>query len=356
MKYRRLGRSGLFVSTLTLGTMTFGGKGFFAAAGTTGVQEATRQVDIALDHGVNLLDTSNVYSNGASEEMLGEVLAGRRDRTLIATKVRMAVGSGPNDAGLSRHHIIAECEASPRRQRTDHIDLYQVHEWDGLTPLEETLAALDTLVRSGKVRYVGCSNYAGRHLMKALSVSERNGYQRFISQQIHYTLQAREAEYELVPIALEEEVGILVWSPLAGGLLSGRYRRNQANPSDGRMLAGWDEPPVRDENALYDIVDVLVKIGEEHGVSAAQVALAWSLTRSGVASLVIGARKDEQLIDNLAAAELALTPEQIGRLNVVSNPPLIYPYWHHLKSASDRLGPADLALLGGALTASRRLA
>lgn len=347
MQYRRLGHSGLYVSTVTLGTMTFGGKGFFAAAGTTDVQEATRQVDIALDHSVNLLDTSNMYSDGASETMLGEVLQGRRDRLLIATKVRMAVGPGPNDAGLSRHHLIAQCEASLRRLRTDHIDLYQMHEWDGLTPVEETLEALDTLVRSGKVRYIGCSNYAGRHLMKSLAVSEQRGYQRFISQQIHYTLQAREAEYELLPIALDEEVGILVWSPLAGGLLSGAYRRNQEGPKDGRLLAGWDEPPVRDENALYDIVDALVEIGEEHGVSAARVSLAWLLTRPGVASLVIGARNEEQLLDNLAAAELELTPEQITRLNAISNPPLIYPYWHHLKSASDRLGPADLVLLGG---------
>src|SRR4051794_5263351 len=196
MQYRRLGRSGLYVSALTLGTMTFGGKGFLAAAGTTTVQEAARQVDLALDRGVNLIDTSNMYSAGAAEEMLGEVLEGRRDRTLIATKVRMAMGSGPNDAGLSRHHLIAQCEASLRRLRTDHIDLYQMHEWDGLTPLEETLEALDTLVRCGKVRYIGCSNYAGRHLMKALAVSERHDYQRFISQQIYYSLQAREAEYE----------------------------------------------------------------------------------------------------------------------------------------------------------------
>ncbi|WP_275559234.1 aldo/keto reductase [Streptomyces sp. 5-6(2022)] len=347
MQYRRLGRSGLYVSTLTLGTMTFGGKGFYAAAGTTDVEAAKRQVDIALDHGVNLLDTSNAYSDGAAEEMLGEVLEGRRDRTLIATKARLPVGPGPNDTGASRHHLIAQCEASLRRLRTDHIDLYQMHEWDGLTPLEETLEALDTLVRSGKVRYIGCSNYAGRHLMKALAVSEKHGFQRFISQQIYYSLQAREAEYELVPIALDEEVGILVWSPLAGGLLSGAYRRNQEGPEDGRLLAGWDEPPVRDEDALYDIIDMLVEIGEEHGVSAARVSLAWLMNRPGVASLVVGARKDEQLLDNLAAADLELTAEQTARLDALSDPPLIYPYWHHLKSGSDRLGTADLSLLGG---------
>src|ERR1700744_3048387 len=224
MEYRQLGRSGLRVSTLTLGTMTFGGRGQFAAVGSTDVEGARRQIDLCLDRGVNLIDTANVYSSGLAEEILGEALEGRRERAMLATKVRMSMGDGPNDAGLSRHHIIAECEASLRRLRADHIDLYQVHEWDGQTPLQETLEALDTLVRSGKVRYVGCSNYAGWQLMKALATSERHDYQRFISQQIHYTLQGREAEYELVPIALEEGVDLLVWSPLAGGLLSGKYR------------------------------------------------------------------------------------------------------------------------------------
>src|SRR5919198_2561914 len=236
MRYRQLGTSGLRVSVLTMGTMTFGGRQAFASVGSTGVEEAGRQVDRCLEAGVNLFDTANVYSGGLSEEILGQILKGRRDEVLVATKARMPMGDGPNDAGLSRHHLVAECEASLRRLGTDHIDLYQVHEWDGQTPLEETLHALDTLVRDGKVRYVGASNYAGWQLMKALATSELRGYQRFVSQQIYYSLQARDAEYELVPVALDQGLGILVWSPLAGGLLSGKYRRDQADPDTGRHL------------------------------------------------------------------------------------------------------------------------
>src|SRR5919197_3116996 len=211
MEYRQLGRSGLRVSALTLGTMTFGGKGSFAAVGSTDLEAATRQIDMCLDAGVNLIDTADVYSAGLSEEILGEALEGRRDRVLLATKARMPMGGGPNDAGLSRHHLIASCEASLRRLNVDHIDLYQVHEWDGRTPLEETLHALDTLVRDGKLRYVGASNYSGWQLMKALAVADAHGYQRFVSQQIHYTLQARDAEYELVPLTVDQGLGILVW-------------------------------------------------------------------------------------------------------------------------------------------------
>jgi aryl-alcohol dehydrogenase-like predicted oxidoreductase len=346
MQYRTLGRSGLKVSVLTLGTMTFGGEGVFADVGSTDVEAASRQIDLCLDHGVNLIDTADGYSAGAAEEILGAALKGRRDDVLVATKVRMPMGSGPNDAGLSRHHIINACEASLRRLQTDHIDLYQVHEWDGQTPLEETMEALDNLVRAGKVRYVGCSNYTGRQLMKALAVAERLGYQRFVSQQIHYTLQAREAEYELVPIALDEQVGILAWSPLAGGLLSGKYRRGHTAPPGSRQLSDWDEPPVRDEDLLYRIIDALVDVAATHGgVSAAQVALAWLLRRPGVTSLVIGARNDQQLQDNLAAAELDLSEAEIARLDDLSQPPLIYPHWHQAKSAADRLGLSDLPLL-----------
>src|SRR5215218_7910008 len=243
MQYRQLGASGLRVSVLTMGTMTFGGTGGFASVGSTGVEEAGRQVDQCLDAGINLIDTANVYSGGLSEEILGKVLEGRRDQVLVATKARMPMGEGPNDAGLSRHHLVRECEASLRRLGTDRIDLYQVHEWDGQTPLDETLAALDDLVRAGKVRYVGCSNYAGWQLMKALGIAERRGLSRFVSQQIHYTLQAREAEYESVPIAVDQGLGLLVWSPLAGGLLSGKYRRDQPGPEESRLLSGWDEPP-----------------------------------------------------------------------------------------------------------------
>src|SRR5262249_52374666 len=239
MDYRLLGRSGLKVSALTLGTMTMGGKGDFAKVGSAGLAEARLQIDLCIHDGVNLIDTADVYSSGASEEIIGEVLGGKRKGgVLIATKARFATGDGPNDGGLSRYHLIRACEASLKRLRTDVIDLYQVHQWDGETPLEETLEALDSLVRRGLVRYIGCSNYSGWHLMEALGVSEREHRQRFVSQQIHYTLEAREAEYELVPISLDQCLGILVWSPLAGGLLSGKHRRNQATPEGTRQLAG----------------------------------------------------------------------------------------------------------------------
>jgi aryl-alcohol dehydrogenase-like predicted oxidoreductase len=345
--FRQLGRSGLRVSALSLGTMTFGGRGNFAAVGATDPAGAGRQIDRCLDAGVNLVDTADVYSGGLSEEIIGEVLdaAGRRDRVLLATKARMPMGAGPNDAGLSRHHIVRACEASLRRLRADHIDLYQVHEWDGVTPLEETLDALDMLVRDGKVRYTGCSNYAAWQLMKALGVSDRLRLQRFVSQQIHYSLQAREAEYELVPAGLDQGVGILVWSPLAGGLLSGKYRRGEQGPEGARQLTDWDEPPVHDRDKLYDIVDVLVEIADGRGVSAAQVALAWLLGRPGVSSVVIGARTDEQLADNLRAAELQLAEDERARLDGVSAPPLLYPHWHQAKTASDRLGAPERSLL-----------
>jgi aryl-alcohol dehydrogenase-like predicted oxidoreductase len=301
---------------------------------------------MCLEAGVNLIDTADVYSGGLSEEIVGEVLRGRRDRVLIATKVRMPMGPGPNDAGLSRHHIIAGCEASLRRLGTDHIDLYQVHEWDGHTPLAETLAALDHLVQSGKVRYVGASNFAAWQLMKALGTADLSGLPRFVSQQIYYSLQAREAEYELIPLAVDQGLGVLVWSPLAGGLLSGKYRRDAKPASGARHLTDWNEPPVRDEGQLYDIVDALIAIGGQRGVTAAQVALAWLLGRPAVTSLVIGARTTAQLADNLAAASLTLTPEERGRLDAASALPLLYPYWHQAKTARDRLSAADLTLLG----------
>ena len=346
MEYRALGRSGLRVSVLTMGTMTFGGTGAFANVGSTGLDEARRQVDMCLDAGVNLVDTADVYSSGMAEEILGEVLRGRRDRVLVATKVRMGMGPGPNDAGLSRHHVISGCEASLRRLGADHIDLYQVHEWDGQTPLDETLQALDLLVRSGKVRYVGAFNYASWQLMKALGTADRAGLPRFVSQQIYYSLQGREAEYELIPLALDQGVGVLVWSPLAGGLLSGKYRRGHEAPAGSRQLTDWNEPPVHDPERLYDIIEVLIGIGEQRGVSAAQVALAYLLGKPGVTSLVIGARTAEQLSDNLAAASVDLTAAERAQLDKVSAPPLIYPYWHQAKTACDRLSPADLTLLG----------
>jgi aryl-alcohol dehydrogenase-like predicted oxidoreductase len=345
VEYRNLGKSGLKISVLTMGTMTFGGTGGFAQVGATGVDEARRQVGMCLDAGINLIDTADVYSSGLSEEIVGQVLRGRDD-VLVATKVRMAMGPGPNDAGLSRQHIVSGCEASLRRLGTDHIDLYQVHEWDGVTPLEETLDALDLLVRSGKVRYVGASNYAGWQLMKALGLADRQGLPRFVSQQIYYSLQSRDAEYELIPAAVDQGLGVLVWSPLAGGLLTGRYRRDQRPDSGSRQLTDWNEPPVYDQDKLYDTVDVLVSVGDEHGVPAARVALAYLLAKPAVTSLVVGARTSEQLADNLAAADLELSPADIERLDKVSAPVLLYPYWHQAKTARDRLSPADLTLLG----------
>jgi aryl-alcohol dehydrogenase-like predicted oxidoreductase len=330
---------------MTLGTMGFGGTGWAKPVGTTDVDGAKRQIGIALDAGVNMLDTADVYSEGRSEEIIGQALAGRRDEVLLATKVRMPMGDGPNDAGLSRHHIIRSVEASLRRLGTEWIDLYQAHEWDGETPLEETLAAFDSLVRSGKVRYIGSSNYTGWQLMKALAVSDGHDYARYVSQQIHYSLQARDVEAELVPVSLDQGLGILVWSPLAGGLLSGKYRRNQPTPEGTRRFQGWDEPPVHDEDRLYDTIDVLVEIADTRGVSAAQVALAWLLGRPAVTSVIIGARTDEQLADNLAAADLALSDEERARLDATSLEPLRYPHWHQRNTARDRLGEAELSHL-----------
>lgn len=346
MQYRQLGRSGLQVSALSLGTMTFGGLGPFAKTGATDVEGARRQIDLCIDAGINLFDTADIYSAGLSEEILGQALAGKRDKLLVASKARFRMGPGPNDAGSSRQHLIEACEASLRRLGTDVIDLYQLHEWDGLTPLEETFQALDDLVRAGKVRYVGISNFSAWHLMKAIGVAERERLVRPVSQQIYYSLQAREAEYELVPATLDQGLGVLVWSPLAGGLLSGKYRRGAGAPEGTRRFADWREPPVYDEGRLYDAVEALAKVADAHGVSSAQVALAWLLTRPGVSSVIVGARTEAQLVDNLKAAELTLTAEDLATLGAVSAPPLLYPYWHQANTASDRLSPADLSLLG----------
>jgi aryl-alcohol dehydrogenase-like predicted oxidoreductase len=343
MEYRQLGRSGLRVSTLTLGTMTFGGQGGFGQVGNTDLEGAKRQIGMALDAGVNLIDTADIYSAGASEEIVGEAIKGKRDDLLISSKVRMPTGDGPNDAGLSRHHIISAVEASLRRLGTDHIDIYHVHEWDGETPVEETLSTLDSLVRSGKVRYLAASNYSGWQLMKALAAADRRGYERFVAEQIYYSLEARDAEYELVPVALDQGLGILVWSPLAGGLLSGKFRRDADQPEESRHLTNWNEPPVRNEDRLYDTVEVLVDVAKAHDVSPAQVALAWLLNRPGVTSLVIGARTDEQLADNLKSADLVLSSEERATLEQVSRPDLIYPHWH--QAAGDRFGAPDLAVL-----------
>ncbi|PZQ99851.1 MAG: aldo/keto reductase [Cereibacter sphaeroides] len=344
MEYRTLGRSGLKVSVLTMGTFTFGGVGPFGMVGKQGVPEARRLVDLCIDNGVNLFDTANMYSSGLSEQILGEVLEGRRERVLISSKARMPMGDGPNDQGVSRLHLIRECEKSLKRLRTDYIDIYYMHEWDGTTPVEEKLAALDTLVQQGKVRYIGCSNYSGWHIMKSLAASDRDRRARFVTQQIHYTLEAREAEYELLPISVDQGLGVLVWSPLAAGLLTGKHRRGKPAPEGSRQAAGWTEPPIRDEERLWDIVEVLVSIGEERGVSAAQIALAWLLGRPGISSLVVGGRNEVQFKDNFGAVGLMLSDEELRRLNEVSRVPLIYPYWHQGNFATSRFSEADWAL------------
>ncbi len=341
MDYRLLGRSGLKVSSLSIGTATFGGNGLW---GDTDTREAQRQIDLCLDHGVNLIDTANVYSGSASETIIGEALTdGRRDRVLLATKVRFATGKGPNDQGLSRYHIIRECEKSLKRLKTDVIDLYQVHQWDGQTPLEETIEALDTLVKQGKVRYVGCSNYSAWHLMKALSLADSSHRQRFVSQQIHYTLHSREAEYELIPAGIDQGVSLLIWSPLAGGWLTGKYTRN-SKPDDGRQVRGFREPPIHDWDHLWNIVDGVNAVAARHNVSGAQVSLAWLLQRPIVASIIIGGRNIAQFEDNLKAVDLKLTAEDIAELDKVSQPRLIYPYWHQSFSVTARMSEADLSL------------
>ena len=343
MQYRQLGRTGLRVSTFTLGTMGFGGTGWATPVGKIDVDGAREEIAIAQDAGVNLIDTADVYSAGLAEEILGQALGKTREDWLIATKVRMPMGDGPNDAGLSRHHIIRGAEASLRRLGTDYIDLFQVHEWDGHTPLEETLTALDDLVRSGKVRYVGCSNYAAWQMMKALGISDARQLERFASNQLYYSLQARDIETEIVPACLDQGVGILVWSPIAGGLLSGKYRRGVAAPAGSRHLSDWDEPPVHDEDKLYDTIELAVKIGESHGVSAARVALAYIAQKPGITSVIVGARTADQLRDNLAAADLELTADEIKSLDDVSGEPLRYPFWHQAKTSNDRLSAADLS-------------
>ncbi|HRX37430.1 MAG TPA: aldo/keto reductase [Aestuariivirga sp.] len=344
MEYRQLGRSGLKVSLMSLGTMNFSAEGFFGMIGSLPMKDAARLVDVAVDHGVNLLDTSNAYTTGKSEEAVGEILKDRSNQILVGTKVRFAMGEGPNEQGLSRFHIIEQCEASLKRLKRDRIDIYFLHEWDGLTPVEEMMEALDTLVKQGKIRYPACSNFSGWHIMKCLMAAERHNFQRFVAQQIHYTIEARGAENELLPIALDQGVGVQVWSPIAGGLLSGKFRRDKKPDDISRHTSGWKEPPLRSEERLWNIVDVLAKVGEAHNVSAAQVALAWIASRPGVANIIVGSRTEAQLKDNLAAAELKLTAEDLAALEDVSLLPLDYPYWHQCASASNRLGAADLAL------------
>ena len=343
MEYRRLGGSGLMVSPLTFRVMTFGGESVFAQVGSTQVGEARELVAMSRDAEVNLFDTADVYSWGASERILGEALGDALDDVLIATKVGMRVGEDPNARGLSRKHIIRQCEQSLRNLGRDYIDPYQAHSWDGLTPLEETLSALGHLVDQGKVRYVGCSNYSAWQLVKALGIASREQLPPFVVTQNFYSPAFRDVEMELLPAAIDAGIGMLVWSPLAGGLTSGKYRRDR-QPETGRQLTEWDEPPVDDPERLWQTVDVLVEVGEELGCSAARVSLAWLLTRPGVSSIVIGARTTDQLADNLAAMELELTNDQIERIERASRPHLPYPIWHQRKTVAARLSEADKVL------------
>ena len=328
MEYRQLGRSGLKISLHTLGTMNFSSDGYFGKIGSASVKDAKRLVDVAVDHGVNMLDTSNAYTTGKSEEALGEILKGSSDQLMVGTKVRFSMGTGPNEQGLSRFHIIHEAEASLKRLKRDHIDLYFLHEWDGLTPVEEMMEALDTLVKQGKVRYVGCSNFSGWHLMKSLAMSDRLGLVRHVAHQAHYSLLGRDFEWELMPLALDQGVGTVVWSPLGWGRLSGKYRRS--HPIDGTSRAvqtGNSAPPVADEK-LYSVMDVLDEVAAETGKKVPQIALNWLLQRPAVSTVIVGARNPGQLRENLGAVGWKLDPGQMARLNAASQSPLPYPNWH----------------------------
>lgn len=331
MEHRQLGRSGLFVPVLSFGTGTFGGSNeFFAKWGQTDVREATRLVDVCLDAGLNFFDTADIYSNGASEEILGRAIAGRRDKTLIATKATFAAGDGPNEVGSSRHHLIRSCEASLRRLGTDYVDLYFMHGFDAKTPVEETLRALDDLMTAGKIRYIGCSNFSGWHLMKSLAVSEKYGLSRYVAHQAYYSLVGRDYEWELMPLGLEHGVGAVVWSPLGWGRLTGKLRRGQPMPPDTRLnskAASDAGPPVPDE-LLYRVVDVLDELAKETGKTITQVALNWLLQRPTVSTIVFGARNEEQLKQNLGAVGWNLTSEQVKRLDAASAVTPAYPYWH----------------------------
>ena len=337
MEQRLLGKSGLSVSVFVFGTMTVGGKDRFREMGNTGVEEARRLIEICLENGVNMIDTADLYSFGAAEEVLGEALEGQRHQVLLTTKAFMRMGPGAHDVGLSRQHLIEACEASLRRLRTDHIDLYLAHNPDSLVPMEETARGFDDLVRQGKVRYIGCSNFSGWQVMKSLAVSERYGLARYITQQINYSLLARDAEHELVPVGLDQGVGVMAWSPLQFGLLSGKFRRD-ARPAETR-LNKFEAPGAPDMERVYRVVDVLCDIAGQRGVSPAQVALNWVRCKPGVDTVVIGARNERQLWDNLGAAAWQLAPEEVARLDEVSQTPEPYPYWHQHKFGVERNPP-----------------
>ncbi|QGZ93653.1 aldo/keto reductase [Terricaulis silvestris] len=328
MEYAFLGGSGLTVSRLGFGGATFGGTAkYYAHIGTTGVEEATRIVGRCIDAGVTLFDTSNSYSDGDSELILGKALGARRKDVVLASKVSVRVGGGPNDVGLSRHNIVQSCEDSLKRLGTTWLDLYQMHVPDTLTPIEETLRALDDLVRTGKVRYVGVSNYSGWQLMKSLAVSDARQLERFISQQVYYSLVARDVEHELVPLSIDQKVGMLIWGPLASGFLSGKLKRGEEPPKSIRMGAMPGTPKVGEWDRAHDILDVARKIAEIRGVSVGQVAMNWLLAKPWVTSVLIGARNEAQLEDNLGSASWRLSPEEVAELDAISAPPFPYPYW-----------------------------
>jgi len=336
MKYNLLGNTGLLVSELCLGTMTFGGKGYWTAIGQLDQGMVNNLVKKSIDGGINFIDTANVYSEGLSEEMTGKAireLGLKRHQLVLATKVRGRMGSGLNEVGLTRKHILFQIEESLRRLSTDYIDLYQIHGFDPLTPMEETLKALDAVVTSGKVRYIGCSNIAAWHLMKALSYSEFKGLAKFVSLQAYYTIAGRELERDIIPLLQDQKIGLMVWSPLAGGFLSGKYKRNQ-NPEDARRV-NFDFPPINKEKA-FDIVEAMEPIAKSKGASVAQVALAWLLHQQVVTSVIIGAKKTEQLDDNLKAVNLKFTAEELKKLDEVSQLPMEYPGWMIKRQSSDR--------------------
>jgi aryl-alcohol dehydrogenase-like predicted oxidoreductase len=329
MEYRLLGGSGLKVPVLSFGTGTFGGSNdFFKAWGSTDVAEASRLIDICLEAGVNLFDTADIYSDGRSEEVLGKALEGKRDRVLISTKTTFRLGDGPNDVGSSRYHLRRALEASLRRLGTDYVDIYHLHGFDALTPIEEMQDTLNTFVREGKVRYIAASNFSGWHLMKSLAVAERYGWTRFVAHQVYYSLLGREYEWELMPLGLDQEVGALVWSPLGWGRLTGKIRRGQPLPEVSRLhKTGAMGPQVSDER-LYTVVDALDAVAAETGKSVPQVALNWLLQRPTVSSVIVGARTEEQLRQNLGAADWNLTAGQVAALDKASAQEPIYPYWH----------------------------
>jgi aryl-alcohol dehydrogenase-like predicted oxidoreductase len=336
MEYRQLGGSGFKVPVLSLGTGTFGGTNeFFKGFGESDVKEATRLVDICLEAGLNMFDSADVYSGGAAEEILGQALKGRRERAIISTKATFRAGSSPNDVGSSRHHLIRSVEGSLRRLGTDYIDLFQLHGFDAVTPVEETLNALDDLVRAGKIRYIGCSNFSGWHLMKSLAVSERYNLARYVAHQAYYSLVGREYEWELMPLGVDQKVSAVVWSPLGWGRLTGKIRRGQPMPKDTRLqnavtAAGGPQVP---EEYLYKVVDALDEVAKETGKTVPQIALNWLLQRPTVANVIIGARNEEQLRQNLGAIGWSLTPAQVAKLDAASATPQVYPYWHQKQFA-----------------------